>query len=86
VPASLPAPYPMNSLIEDAAGGASTLRVCVLAAVAAGLATIACGLVGFFRQLPESMLVIGSGQGLITLVLTLKVWQRTVEEKGAKGE
>jgi hypothetical protein len=72
----------MNGLLEDAAGGTSTLRVCVLLAVGAGLATIAAGLVGFFRKLPEAMLVIGSGQGLITLVLSLKVWQRMVEEKG----
>jgi hypothetical protein len=74
----------MNGLIEDPTGGDSTLRLCVLLAVAAGIATMAAGLVGFFRGLPDAMLVIGSGQGLITLVLTLKVWQRSVEEKAVK--
>ncbi len=71
----------MSGLIEDATGGHSTLRVCVLAAVGAGVATMAAGLVGFFSGLADSMLVIGSGQGLITVVLTLKVWQRHVEEQ-----
>jgi len=75
----------MNSLIEDPTGGASTLRLCVLLAVATGVAIIAAGLVGFFRKLPDAMLVIGSGQGLITLALTLKVWQRTVEEKAVEA-
>jgi hypothetical protein len=74
----------MNGLLEDATGGTSTLRLCILLSVAAGLATMAAGLVGFFRELKDSMIVIGSGQGLITLVLSLKVWQRTVEEKTAK--
>ncbi len=75
----------MNSLLEDPTGGASTLRLCVLVAVAVGSATIAAGLVGFFQGLADSMLVIGSGQGLISLVLTLKVWQRTVEEKAVQA-
>jgi hypothetical protein len=75
----------MNGLLEDATGRSSTLRLCVLLAVAAGLATIGAGLVGFFLEIKESMLVIGSGQSTIALVLTLKVWQRSVEEKAVQA-
>jgi len=71
----------MLSLIEDTAGDLSTLRVCVLFAVGAGLLVMAAGIVGFFRGIPEATVVLGSGQALITLVLTLKVWQRSIEEK-----
>lgn len=74
----------MNSPFEDATGGTSTLRICVLAAVAAGLAIIGCGLYGFLRGLQDSMLVIGAGQALIVSVLTLKVWQRHVEEQAMR--
>ncbi len=75
----------MSGLIEDPTGGNSTLRLCVLVAVGVGAATIGCGLVGFFREIKDSMMVIGSGQGLITIVLTLKVWQRHVEEKAVQA-
>jgi hypothetical protein len=68
-------------LVEDAEGSPSTLRVCVLVAVAVGVATIIAGLIGWFRKLPDAPVILASGQGLITVVLTLKVWQRTVEEK-----
>lgn len=73
----------MSGLIADPSGDSSTLRLAVLVAVGVGAATIGCGLVGFFLELANAMLVIGSGQGLITVVLTLKVWQRSVEAKEA---
>jgi hypothetical protein len=73
----------MRGLFEDATGGSSTLRLCVLVAVAAGLGIIGCGLYGFLKAIKDSTIVIGAGQALIIAVLTLKVWQRTVEEKGA---
>jgi hypothetical protein len=72
----------VNDMLEDAQGAVSVLRICVLFSVAAGIATMAAGIVGFFHRIPDAMLVIGSGQALITLVLTLKVWQRSIEEKG----
>ncbi len=75
----------MNDLLEDATGGRSTLRLSVLAAVAAGLGIIGCGLYGFLKEIKDSTIVIGAGQALIISVLTLKVWQRSVEEKAVKA-
>ena len=75
----------MNGPIEDATGGTSTLRLSVLAAVGAGLGIIACGLYGFLKQIKDSTIVIGAGQALIISVLTLKVWQRHVEEKAVQA-
>lgn len=72
-------------ILEDARGGQSILRACVLVAVALSVVIVLCGLYGFLHKLPESMLVIGSGQGLMVSVLTLKVWQRTVEEKAKEA-
>jgi hypothetical protein len=74
----------MNGLIEDASGGTSTLRLSVLAAVGAGIGIIGCGLYGFLKEIKDSTIVIGAGQALIIAVLTLKVWQRSVEEKAVK--
>lgn len=74
----------MSDMLNDSTGGVSTLRVCVLAAVTAGLAIVGCGLVGFFKKLPDATILVGAGQALIVAVLTLKVWQRSVEEGAAK--
>jgi hypothetical protein len=68
--------------LEDAKGADSILRLCVLIAVIMGCIICVVALYGFLKETDNTTIVLGAGTGLITLVLTLKVWQRQVEEKG----
>lgn len=66
-------------MFRDDKGKLSMIRIGTFACICLGTIATIIGLVGFFLRLPESILVIGSGEGLIGIALGVKAFQKQAE-------
>lgn len=66
-------------MFKDEKGKVSFMRVASFIGLLLGVAESVIGMIGFLVKIDGAIIVIGSSQALITLILGAKAWQKKSE-------
>jgi hypothetical protein len=66
---------------ENKPGETSAMRIIAMEAVQLGALVVLSGVIGFFARIPDAVIVMSTGAGIVALALGAKAWQAQAEYK-----